>query len=60
MPDDPTPHGREVMHQPPERARIPEPEPQQPRADDKGTGDKKQEDQSRQGGGHTDFVQTPD
>ncbi|MCG2595475.1 hypothetical protein LZ009_22080 [Ramlibacter sp. XY19] len=55
MPDDPTPHGREVMHQPPERAKIPEREPEQPRADDK-----KQEDQSRQGGGHTDFVQTPD
>ena len=55
MPDDPTPHGGEVMHQPPERARIPKPEPEQPRA-----GDVKPEDKSRQGGGHTDFVQTPD
>lgn len=26
-PDDPTPHGREIMHEPPERAKIPEPKP---------------------------------
>ncbi|MBC5765023.1 hypothetical protein [Ramlibacter albus] len=28
MPDDPTPHGREVMHLPPDRARIPQPKPE--------------------------------
>jgi hypothetical protein len=27
MPDDRTPHGGEAMHQPPERAKIPEPKP---------------------------------
>jgi hypothetical protein len=27
MPDDTTPHGGEIMHSPPDRARIPEPEP---------------------------------
>jgi hypothetical protein len=30
MPDDPTPHGGEALHQPPDRATIPEPEPGQP------------------------------
>jgi hypothetical protein len=30
MPDDTTPHGGEALHQPPDRATIPEP---QPRAD---------------------------
>jgi len=55
MPDDRTPHGGEVMHQPPERARIPEPEPEQPRAEDKPA-----EDKSSSGGGKTNFVQTPD
>jgi hypothetical protein len=55
MPDDRTPHGGEVMHQPPDRARIPEPEPEQPRAEDKPAADK-----SSSGGGKTDFVQTPD
>lgn len=27
MPDDPTPHGGEALHRPPDRARIPEPKP---------------------------------
>ena len=27
MPDDPTPHGGEAMHPPPDRATIPEPKP---------------------------------
>lgn len=26
-PDDPTPHGGEIMHEPPERAKIPQPKP---------------------------------
>jgi hypothetical protein len=60
MPDDRTPHGGEVMHQPPDRARIPEPEPQQPRAEDKPAQAKPSEDKSSSGGGKTDFVQTPD
>ena len=30
MPVDPTPHGGEVLHRPPDRARIPEPKPGQP------------------------------
>jgi hypothetical protein len=30
MPDDPTPHGGEAMHPPPDRATIPEPKPGQP------------------------------
>ena len=55
MPDDRTPHGGEVMHQPPDRARIPEPEPEQPRAEDQPS-----EDKSSSGGGKTNFVQTPD
>jgi hypothetical protein len=63
MPDDRTPHGGEIMHRPPDRAQIPEPEPGrpadepvrgQPRATDKS------EDKSASGGGKTDFVQTPD
>jgi hypothetical protein len=29
MPDDPTPHGGEALHQPPDRATIPEPKPGQ-------------------------------
>jgi len=60
MPDDRTPHGGEVMHQPPERARIPEPEPEQPKAGQPKAGESKLEDKSPSGGGHTDFVQTPD
>ena len=54
MPDDRTPHGGEVMHQPPDRAKIPEPEPAQPSADEAS------QDKSPSGGGKTDFVQTPD
>lgn len=26
-PDDPTPHGREILHEPPERATFPQPKP---------------------------------
>ncbi|MDB5752950.1 MAG: hypothetical protein JWP65_3371 [Ramlibacter sp.] len=29
MPDDPTPHGGEALHQPPDRATIPDPKPGQ-------------------------------
>lgn len=28
MPDDPTPHGGEAMHPPPDRAKIPQPQPE--------------------------------
>ena len=63
MPDDPTPHGGEVLHQPPERAQIPKPEPGQP-ADAPPRGqpraDEPARDKSSGGGGKTDFVQTPD
>ena len=63
MPDDPTPEGGEVMHQPSERAQIPEPVPGQP-ADEPVRGqpraDQAPEDKKPGGGGRTDFVQTPD
>ena len=55
MPEDRTPEGGEVMHQPPENARIPEREPRIPPRAGEVT-----EDKSQSGGGKTDFVQTPD
>ena len=73
MPEDRTPIDHGLAHPQPERGRIPQPKPQadrderelvpnQPTHDDKAAGREPGERDPRQpgGGGHTNFVQTPD